>query len=103
MNAKLHIDRHYYVYILASKRTGTLYTGVTNDLIRRVWEHKGHFVPGFTKQYGVDQLVWFEQHGDVREAITREKQIKGWRRDWKLQLIEAENPNWDDLYTRISS
>lgn len=88
----------YFVYMLASKPYGTLYVGVTNDLIRRVTEHREELVHGFTKRYGVKQLVWFEQHGDVNEAIAREKRLKRWRRDWKIGLIEAENPRWADLY-----
>jgi len=81
----------YFVYMLASKRNGTLYVGVTNDLSRRAWEHRGKFVPGFTKQYGVDILVWYEIYGDINNAIAREKQIKGWNRAWKLRLIEEHN------------
>lgn len=91
----------YYVYILASKRNGTLYTGVTNDLRRRVWEHKHDLVKGFTKEYGVHILVYFEQTEDVEEAILREKKLKKWRRKWKLDLIEGQNPGWDDLYQEI--
>lgn len=91
----------YFVYLLASRRHGTLYLGVTSDLLRRVWEHKNKVVPGFTTKYGVDRLVWFEAHGDVAAAITREKQLKKWRRDWKIALIEAENPDWRDLYESI--
>jgi putative endonuclease len=86
------------VYILASQRNGTLYTGVTSNLIRRVWEHKNNCVEGFTKQYGVHQLVYFEFHDDMVAAITREKRIKKWNRDWKLRLIEERNPEWKDLY-----
>lgn len=91
----------YFVYLLASRRHGTLYLGVTSDLLRRVWEHKNKVVPGFITKYGVDRLVWFEAHGDVAAAITREKQLKKWRRDWKIALIEAENPDWRDLYESI--
>jgi putative endonuclease len=87
----------YFVYILASKRNGTLYIGVTNDLARRVGEHKEKAVPGFTRSYGVDLLVWYEVHGDVNEAIAREKQIKGWNRAWKIRLIEKTNPVWNDM------
>ncbi|HJR57090.1 MAG TPA: GIY-YIG nuclease family protein [Rhizomicrobium sp.] len=87
----------YFVYILASKRNGTLYIGVTNDLARRVGEHKEKMMPGFTRSYGVDILVWYEVHGDVNEAIAREKQIKGWNRAWKIRLIEKTNPVWNDL------
>jgi putative endonuclease len=87
----------YFVYILASKRNGTLYIGVTNDLARRTGEHKEKMVPGFTRRYGVDLLVWYEIHGDINEAIAREKQIKGWNRAWKIRLIEKINPVWNDL------
>ncbi|MDB5968879.1 MAG: Excinuclease subunit domain protein [Hydrocarboniphaga sp.] len=91
----------YYVYLLASDRNGTLYVGVTNDLIRRVWEHRNDVVEGFTKKYRVHHLVWFEQADDVTAAITREKQIKKWNRAWKLKLIEASNPDWADLYDEL--
>jgi putative endonuclease len=84
---------YYYVYILTSKPYGTLYIGVTNDLVRRVWEHKNDFVEGFTKKYGVHRLVYYEQCGDVESAITREKQMKKWNRRWKLELIEKMNPS----------
>ena len=86
------------VYILASNRNGTLYTGVTSDLIKRVYEHKNDLVEGFTKKYRVNLLVYFEQCGDMMSAITREKQIKKWNRNWKLRLIEERNPEWVDLY-----
>lgn len=92
---------YYYVYILASKPYGTLYIGVTNDLVRRVWEHKNDFVEGFTKKYGVHRLVCYEQCGDAESAITREKQMKKWERRWKLELIEKMNPGWKDLYDDI--
>jgi putative endonuclease len=88
----------YYVYILASKKHGTLYVGVTNDLVKRAFEHKNDLVDGFTKKYGVHQLVYFEQTSDVNSAITREKQIKKWRRQWKIELIEEKNPDWKDLF-----
>lgn len=91
----------YYVYILASQRNGTLYTGITNDLRRRVWEHRHDLVKGFTSEYGVHLLVYFEQAEDVEEAILREKRIKVWKRKWKLELIEKENPDWKDLYESI--
>ena len=93
----------YYVYLLASDRNGTLYIGVTNDIVRRVFEHKSKAVPGFTKRYGVDKLVWFEIFDDPTSAITREKELKKWRREWKIQLIEEQNPQWIDLYPEISS
>ena len=88
----------YYVYLLASRRCGTLYLGVTNDLIRRVYEHRIKAVPGFSAQYGVDRLVWYEVYQDALTAIAREKEIKKWRRDWKIALIEADNPDWNDLF-----
>jgi len=88
----------YFVYILASRCNGTLYIGVTNDLERRVSEHRNGEAQGFTKRYGVQRLVWYEAHGDINEAIARETRIKGWRRAWKIELIEAENPDWVDLY-----
>lgn len=94
-------SNYYYVYILASKSYGTLYIGVTNDLVRRVWEHKNDFVEGFTKKYGVHRLVYYEQCEDVESAITREKQMKKWERRWKLELIEKMNPGWKDLYDDI--
>ncbi|HEX7229874.1 MAG TPA: GIY-YIG nuclease family protein [Candidatus Binatia bacterium] len=86
------------VYILTSKRNGTLYIGVTSDLLKRCWEHKNNLVDGFTKQYGVHQLAYFELHRDMTEAITREKQLKRWNRAWKLKLIEKHNPDWKDLW-----
>jgi putative endonuclease len=96
------VDAQSWVYILASRRNGTLYTGVTTNLLRRVWEHREGFIPGFTKTYDVKRLVWFETYGSVVEAIAREKAIKRWRRAWKLALIEAENPQWLDLYESFS-
>ena len=93
----------YYVNILASKKYGTLYIGVTNELVRRVYEHKTKAVPGFTQRYGVDKLVWFETYEDPESAISREKELKKWRRDWKTRLIDEQNPNWDDLYYGISN
>ena len=87
----------YAVYMLASGRNGTLYTGVTSDLAGRVSQHKEELTPGFTSRYGVKTLVWFEVHDDIGEAILREKRIKRWRRTWKLQLIETANPDWRDL------
>ena len=97
------LDRQFYVYILASKRNGTLYIGVTSSLVQRVWQHKTKAVPGFTSKYGVDQLVYFEGHGDASSAIQHEKQLKKWRRAWKIELIEARNPAWHDLYGDITS
>ncbi|HUU03153.1 MAG TPA: GIY-YIG nuclease family protein [Myxococcota bacterium] len=89
------------VYILASKRNGTLYTGVTSDLRKRVWEHQNHLADGFTKKYNVNRLVYYEVHDNPTTAIKREKSLKRWHRDWKLKLIEKENPNWDDLYPSL--
>ena len=93
--------RPYYVYILASKKNGTLYLGVTNDIARRVYEHKNNLVDGFTKKYSVHCLVYFEVCEDVRVAIQREKNIKKWRRRWKIELIEKNNPDWRDLYFEV--
>ena len=90
------------VYILASKRNGTLYTGVTSDLVKRIWEHKNDLVEGFTQQYHVHDLVWFELHDNMTTAIEREKNIKEWKREWKLNLIEKNNPDWQDLYDDIT-
>jgi putative endonuclease len=93
----------YYVYLLASKKHGTLYLGVTNDLIRRLYEHRSKEVEGFTSRHGVDKLVWFEIYENVMTAIAREKQLKKWRRDWKTRLIEEQNPGWVDLYPAIAT
>jgi putative endonuclease len=92
-----------YVYILASKRNGTLYTGSTTDLSRRIWEHKNKLMPGFTSDYHVTMLVWYEQYDRLIEARHREYKIKRWRRAWKLQLIEGMNPDWRDLYFDLNS
>jgi len=97
------MEKTYFVYILASGRNGTLYTGVTADLAARTWQHRTGAVPGFTKQYGVHQLVHVEAFGDVNDAILREKRIKKWRRAWKLELIERDNPQWRDLYNEINA
>ena len=91
-----------HVYLLASKPYGTLYVGVTSDLARRVWEHRVRVVRGFTARYGVDRLVWFEAHDSADAAMLRERQIKEWKRDWKINLIERDNPRWIDLYHSIS-
>lgn len=91
----------YYVYILFSKRNGTLYVGVTSDLIKRVWEHKNHVVKGFTDKYKVDKLSYYEVFNDINEAIKREKQIKSKKRSYKIDLIEINNPEWIDLYNEI--
>jgi putative endonuclease len=92
------LDKQYYVYILASKKYGTLYTGITANLAGRIFVHKQKYVDGFTKKYDIDKLVWYEVHADVYEAISREKRIKKWKRQWKINLIERTNPQWLDLY-----
>jgi putative endonuclease len=91
----------YYVYCMASRKNGTLYLGITNDLVRRVYQHKTKALSGFTSRYSVDRLVWYECYDDPTTAITREKELKRWRRAWKLELIEKLNPNWTDLYDGI--
>ncbi len=93
--------KQFFVYILCSKRNGTLYTGVTSDLIKRVYEHRNNLTDGFTKKYGVHYLVWYEMHGAAETAIPREKQIKKWNRKWKLDLIEQSNPDWKYLYDEL--
>jgi len=95
------VEKQPAVYILASKRNGTLYIGVTSELTKRVWEHKNDLVEGFTKRYGVHRLVWYELHESMESAIKREKSIKEWKRVWKLELIESANPDWEDLYHMI--
>ena len=95
------MEKQPAVYILASKRNGTLYIGVTSDLTKRVWEHKSGMVEGFTKRYRVHRLVWYELHESMESALTREKRIKEWKRAWKLELIESVNPDWQDLYQSI--
>lgn len=95
------MEKQYYVYILASKKDGVLYIGVTSDLLLRIWQHKEGTLDGFSKRYWVKRLVYFEVHGDIEQAIVREKQIKKWKRDWKIKLIEDCNPEWDDLYGDI--
>ena len=90
-----------YVYILSSETVGTLYTGVTSDLIKRVSQHKGGTTKGFTSRYKVNRLVWYEVHDDIKNAIRREKQIKEWRRLWKIQMIEKVNPEWRDLFNEV--
>lgn len=94
-------ERNPCVYMLASGPRGTLYTGVTSDLVQRVWQHKQGLVPGFTRWHGVHTLVWFEQHPEMLSAITREKSIKAWNRAWKLRLVESTNQEWKDLYPDI--
>jgi putative endonuclease len=97
------VEKQPCVYILASQRNGTLYVGVTRDLARRVFEHKENAIEGFTKEYGVHTLVFYEFHETMNDAMTREKRIKNWRREWKLQLIEQSNPQWRDLYQDLAS
>ncbi len=92
----------YHVYMLASGRHGTLYVGVTNDLARRIFEHKEQLTEGFTSRYGVTRLVWYESYDQITEAIAREKELKKWRRDWKIRLIEEMNPEWEDLYLALN-
>jgi putative endonuclease len=91
----------FYVYLLASQKQGTLYLGITRDLVRRVYQHKEKLLPGFTSKYDVYRLVWFEAYDDPTNAIEREKEIKKWRRAWKIALIEKDNPDWKDLYPNI--
>jgi putative endonuclease len=95
------VNKQPAVYILASKRNGTLYIGVTSDLGKRVWEHKNNVVGGFTKRYGVHRLVWYEVYEGMESAINREKQLKEWKRKWKLDLIERTSPSWEDFYDTI--
>jgi putative endonuclease len=95
--------KSYYVYILASRRNGTLYIGVTNDLVRRAYDHKNDAIEGFTKNYGVHMLVYYESYKDVQDALAREKRMKKWKHQWKIDLIESKNPDWKDLYSEIIS
>ena len=94
--------KNFYVYILAGKRNGTLYIGMTNNLNKRVYEHKHGLIEGFTKKYNVHKLVYFEKTDDAIGAITREKQLKKWKRNWKIELIEKDNPEWKDLYDELT-
>jgi putative endonuclease len=96
------IGNNYYIYIIASKKNGTLYTGVTGDLVKRIYEHKQNAVDGFTNKYNVHNLVYYEIHRDIEGAILREKQIKKWNRKWKTRIIEEKNPKWNDLYNEIT-
>ena len=96
-------EKIFWVYILASKIGGTLYIGVTNDLVRGVFEHRSEVVRGFTKRYGIHRLVYFEQFSDIESAIRRERRLKKWNRAWKVRLIEEANPNWDDLFPAIAN
>lgn len=92
----------FYVYILTNKKNGTLYVGVTNNITRRIYEHKSKKIAGFTQKYNLKRLVYFEQTNDAYTAISREKQLKKWKRQWKIELINSINPNWDDLYYQVS-
>lgn len=94
-------ERQFFVYLLASQKNGTLYLGVTSDLPKRIWQHKNKLVDGFTEKHDVDKLVWFEECADAESAILREKQLKMWKRAWKIRLIEIDNPEWLDLYDSI--
>ncbi len=96
-------EKAFCVYVLASGRNGTLYVGVTSNLVQRIWQHKQGAVEGFTKDYGVKRLVWYEQHDNAESAILLEKRIKKWRREWKIELIEQGNPYWNDLYSEITA
>jgi len=96
-------EAQYAVYIMASRRNGTLYVGVTNDIARRAFEHRNGVGAAFTRKYGVTRLVWYERYADVNEAIAREKQLKKWERAWKLEIIEAMNPDWNDLYETLNT
>ena len=92
---------NYFVYIIASRKDGAIYIGVSNDIVRRIFEHRNKVVPGFASKYNITRLVWFEMYDDPISAISREKELKKWKRSWKIQLIEAENPQWNDLYDSI--
>jgi putative endonuclease len=97
------MEKNAYVYILADSCYGTLYIGVTSNLVKRVWQHREGCVASFTKKYGVTQLVWYEVHSEIREAITREKQLKKWNRAWKIALVQKLNPSWRDLYADFTA
>lgn len=101
MRAGIDREKGGFVYIVASGRNGTLYIGVTSLLIQRIWQHREGTADGFTKRYGCKRLVWFEQYGEIELAIRREKQMKEWRRAWKIELIEASNPEWNDLFPSL--
>lgn len=96
------MDKRFWVYMLASKHYGTLYIGMTSDLVKRISEHRENLRDGFTKEYNVHRLVWFEEHGTAESAIKRERNMKEWKRDWKINLIERNNPHWEDLFDAIS-
>ena len=93
----------FFVYILASERNGTLYTGMTDDLVKRVWQHRNNVIPGFTQRYGVKMLVWYEPHDSRESAFMQERRLKKWNRAWKLALIEQKNPHWQDLWVEVSA
>ncbi len=95
------MEKQYYTYILTNRKNGTLYIGVTNNLIKRIYEHKNNLVKGFTKKYNLHNLVHYENFNEINEAITREKRMKKWKRQWKIELIEKNNPTWEDLYSEI--
>jgi putative endonuclease len=97
------VSKGGFVYIVASRRNGTIYIGVTSDLPKRAWEHREGLIEGFSKQYGCKMLVWYERHDEIEQAIRREKQMKEWRRAWKLRVIEEMNPGWDDLFELVCS
>ncbi len=99
----MHEERIYYVYILASQKNGTLYIGVTNDVINRVYEHKQKMNPGFTNKYNVNKLVYYEEYQYIDDAIDREKNLKKWKRGWKIKMIEEFNPSWKDLFTELTN
>jgi putative endonuclease len=92
---------NYFVYIIASRKDGAIYIGVSNDIVRRIYEHRNKVVPGFASKYNITRLVWFEMYDDPISAISREKELKKWKRSWKIQLIEKQNPQWNDLYDSI--
>jgi putative endonuclease len=102
-NEKDAMQKRFYIYILANKKYGTLYIGVTSDLIKRIWEHKNHVVEGFTDTYNLDKLVYYEVHESANSAIRREKRLKFWQHQWKLELIDKFNPEWNDLYESIAA
>jgi putative endonuclease len=93
----------FFVYILASERNGTLYTGMTDDLVKRVWQHRNNVIPGFTQRYGVKMIVWYEPHDSRESAFMQERRLKKWNRAWKLALIEQKNPHWQDLWVEVSA
>ena len=101
LNTLNNIKNQYYIYILASKRNGTLYIGVTSDLVKRAYEHKNNIIDGFSKKYNIHKLVYYETTNDIESAIRREKQLKKWNRKWKLEIIEKNNPEWKDLYFEL--